>query len=176
MIERAFCDLESSKILKEIGYDEWATHVWKKNTRFSDEILEKHPGLSYCRYMELEKKYGGPHTKEELYQTYIEPVECTNKNSNVNELFNPNVGICSAPYCTDVASWLIEHKHIHITSRPYYCEDGLRWMFEIREIEKDKISLLKTKTGYMSSEVALCHGIKYYLIAILNNVGYSNAH
>ena len=43
MLERAFCDLESSKILKEIGYDEWATHVWKKNTRFSDEILEKHP-------------------------------------------------------------------------------------------------------------------------------------
>ena len=49
-------------------------------------------------------------------------------------------------------------------------------MFEIREIEKDKISLLKTKTGYMSSEVALCQGIKYYLIAILNNAGYSNAH
>lgn len=176
MLERAFCDLESSKILKEIGYDEWASYVWKKNTRFSDEILEKHPGLSDCGYMDLEKKYGGPYTKEELYQTYIEPVECTNKNSNINELFDPNVGICSAPYCTDVASWLIEHKHIHITSRPYYCEDGLRWMFEIREIEKDKISLLKTKTGYMSSEVALCHGIKYYLIAILNNAGYSNAH
>ena len=176
MIERVFCDFESSKILKEIGYDEWASYVWKKNTRFSDEILEKHPGLSYCRYMELEKKYGGPYTKEELYQTYIEPVECTNKNSNVNELFNSNVGICSAPYCRDVIVWLNEYKNIHISSRPYYCEDGLRWMFEIREIEKDKISLLKTKTGYMSSEVAFCHGIKYYLIAILNNVGYSNAH
>ena len=176
MIERVFCDFESSKILKEIGYDEWASYVWKKNTRFSDEILEKHPSLSYCRYTELEKKYGGPYTKEELYQTYIEPVECTNKNSNVNELFNSNVGICSAPFCSDVIVWLNEHKNTHISSRPYYCEDGLRWMFEIREIEKDKISLLKTKTGYMSSEVALCQGIKYYLIAILNNTGYSNAH
>ena len=176
MIERAFCDLESSKILKEIGYDEWASYVWKKNTRFSDEILEKHPGLSYCRYMELEKKYGGPYTKEELYQTYIEPVECTHKNSLINDIFGSKIAFCSAPFCSDVIVWLNEHKNIHISSRPYYCEDGLRWMFEIREIEKDKISLLKTKTGYMSSEVALCYGIKYYLIAILNNAGYSNAH
>ena len=76
MIEKAFCDFESSKILKEIGYDEWTTHVWKKNTRFSDEILEKHPGLSYCRYMELEKKYGGPYT--EMFKDRFHPfiVEC----------------------------------------------------------------------------------------------------
>lgn len=174
MIERAFCDFESSKILKEIGYDEWTTHVWKKNTRLSDEILEKHPGLSDCGYMDLEKKYGGPYTKEELYQTYIEPVECTNKNSLIP--FVSAALFCSAPYCSDVIIWLNEHKNIHISSRPYYCEDGLRWMFEIREIEKDKISLLKTKTGYMSSEVALCQGISYYLTTILNNTGYSNAY
>ena len=35
-----------------------------------------------------EKKYGGPYTTEELYETYIEPIESTNKNSNINELFN----------------------------------------------------------------------------------------
>ena len=38
----------------------------KKNIRFSDEILEKHPGLSDSGYMDLEKKYGGPYTTEEL--------------------------------------------------------------------------------------------------------------
>ena len=166
MLERAFCDLESSKILKEIGYNEWTEHIWKKNTRISDEIIERHPGLSDCGYMDLEKKYGGPYTKKELYKTCIEPVEFTNRNSSI-DFFDSNDGFCSAPYCIDAAAWLIEHKRIHITSRPYYCEDGLRWMFEIREIENDKISLLKTKTGYMSSGAALCNGIRYYLTVIL---------
>ena len=32
MIERAFCDLETSKILKGLGYNEWTKYVWKKNT------------------------------------------------------------------------------------------------------------------------------------------------
>ena len=76
MIEKAFCDLESSKILKEIGYDEWATYVWKRNTRFSNEIIEKYPGLSDCGYMDLEKKYGGPYT--EMLKNRFHPfsVEC----------------------------------------------------------------------------------------------------
>lgn len=167
MIERAFCDLETSKILKQIGYNEWATHVWQKHTRISDEIIEKHPGLSDCGYMDLEKKYGGPYTKKELYRTYIEAVEFTNRNSSIHDFFDPKVVFCSAPYCIDAAAWLIENKNIHITSRPYYCEDGLMWMFEIREIAEYKISLLKTKTGYLSSEAALCQGIRYYLTKIL---------
>ena len=167
MLERAFCDLESSKILKEIGYDEWTTHVWKKNTRFSDEILEKHPGLSDCGYMDLEKKYGGPYTKEELYQTYIEPVECTTKNSLINDIFGSNIAFCSAPYCSDVVLWLNEHKNIHISSRPYYCENGLCWMFEIRKCGDYTVSLLKTGTGYISSEAAIRQGISYYLTNIM---------
>ena len=165
MIERAFCDLESSKILKEIGYDEWATHVWKKNTRFSDEILKKHPGLSDCGYMDLEKKYGGPYTADELYQTYIEPVECTTKNSLIP--FVSAALFCSAPYCSDVIVWLNEHKNIHISSRPYYCEDGLRWMFEIRKYGDYTVSLLKTGTGYISSEAAIRQGISCYLTNIM---------
>ena len=169
MIERAFCDLETSKILKQIGYNEWTEYVWKKNTRVSDEIIKRHPGLSDGGYMDLEKKYGGPYTKKELYKTYIELVKFTNKNSTIHDLFDSKVVFCSAPYCIDVAAWLTEHKNIHITSRPYYCEDGLRWMFEIREIAEYKISMLKTKTGYMSSEAALCQGIRYYLTKILKN-------
>ena len=167
MIERAFCDFESSKILKEIGYDEWASYVWKKNTRFSDEILEKHPGLSDCGYMDLEKKYGGLHSKKELYQTYIEPVECTNKNSLINDIFGSNIAFCSAPFCSDVIVWLTENKNIHITTRPYYCEDGLYWMFEIRKYGDYTVSLLKTDTGYISSEAAIRQGIRYYLTEIL---------
>lgn len=169
MIEKAFCDLESSKILKEIGYDEWATHVWKRNTRFSNEIIEKHPGLSDCGYMDLEKKYGGPYTREELYHTYIEPVDFTNKNSIIDDVFGSKIAFCSAPYCVDVVLWLIEHKNIHITSKPYYCENGLLWTFEIREIERDKICFLKTGAGYISSEAAICQGIRYYLTKIFKN-------
>jgi hypothetical protein len=41
------------------------------------------------------------------------------------------------------------------------------WMFEIREIAEYKVSLLKTKTGYFSSEAAICQGIRYYLTKIL---------
>ena len=138
----------------------------KKNTRFSDEILEKHPGLSDCAYMDLEKKYGGPYSKKELYKTYIEPAEFTNRNSLIDS-DDSKVVFCSAPYCIDAATWLTENKNIHITTRPYYCEDGLYWMFEIRKYGDYTVSLLKTGTGYISSEAAIRQGIRYYLTEIL---------
>ena len=57
--EKDFCSFGTSSFLKDAGYVDPTRYSYIKNTRVSDEIMEKHPGLSDDGYMDLIKEYGG---------------------------------------------------------------------------------------------------------------------
>ena len=56
--------------------------------------------------------------------------------------------------------WLTDEYHFHVSTKPYPCEDGLRWMFDIRNFTNEMVTVVKNKTGFCSSEEALAGGIK----------------
>jgi hypothetical protein len=50
--------------------------------------------------------------------------------------------------------------NFHVSTKPYPCEDGLRWLFEIRKFTNEIVTVVKTKTCFCNSEEALYEGIK----------------
>lgn len=68
-----------------------------------------------------------------------------------------------APTVWEVQEWL-EKRCISLSTKPYVCEDGVRWLCEIREFSNEKISLWKTVTCCISSKHALYSGIQQVLI------------
>ena len=51
--EQDFCSFGTSSFLKDAGYVDPTRYSYIKHTRVSDEIMEKHPGLSDDGYMDL---------------------------------------------------------------------------------------------------------------------------
>ena len=54
-----YCDFETCMSLKELGYNGSSDFTYCKHCRVSDEIAEKHPGLSDSGYMDLIDEYDG---------------------------------------------------------------------------------------------------------------------
>jgi hypothetical protein len=65
------------------------------------------------------------------------------------------------PIISQVLKWLREEKKIHISTKPYYCEDGLMWAYEIRRIEDDVIIVEVTKAGFLKEEQAALAGMEH---------------
>jgi hypothetical protein len=86
---------------------------------------------------------------------------CHNKYDNVW-----HKDLVDAPTISQVLKWLREEKKFHISTKPYHCEDGLMWVYEIRRIEDDVIIVEVTKAGFLKEEQAALVGIEY----VLNNL------
>lgn len=158
--EEDFCSYGTSMCLKYAGYVDACRYSYIKNTRVSDEIMEKHPGLSDYGYMDLIKTYGGTYDRKDVYKTYIEIAEEYHKNSFIDA---PPYIKCTAPTLQEAIDWICKTFNIWITAKPYVCEDGIRWLSEIRKIHIDKVELVKTITCKVSYHDAINDAITYTL-------------
>jgi hypothetical protein len=68
-----------------------------------------------------------------------------------------------APTISQLLKWLREKYSIHVSTKPYPCEDGLMWLYEIRKFN-EYISIVEAnKTGFIKEEQAALAGINYTL-------------
>ena len=66
-----------------------------------------------------------------------------------------------APTISQVLKWLRDEFFLHISQKPYPCEDGLMWMYEIRKFNKHIVFVIANKTGFVEEEEASLAGIEY---------------
>lgn len=71
-----------------------------------------------------------------------------------------------APTISQALKWLRDKFFLHISQKPYPCEDGLMWMYEIRKFNKYIVFVIENKTGFVEEEEATLAGIEY----VLNNL------
>lgn len=86
--------------------------------------------------------------------------------SNASVWFDPNISrdnIYFAPTISQVLKWLRDKFFLHISQKPYSCEDGLMWMYEIRKFNKNIVFVIANKTGFVEEEQAAIAGIEYVL-------------
>lgn len=67
------------------------------------------------------------------------------------------------PVISQVLKWLRDKFFLHISQKPYPCEDGLMWMYEIRKFNKYTVFGIANKTGFVEEEAAALAGIEYVL-------------
>lgn len=67
----------------------------------------------------------------------------------------------AAPTISQVLKWLRDKFSLHISQKPYPCEDGLMWMYEIRKFNKYIVFVIANKTGFVEEEEASLAGIEY---------------
>lgn len=68
-----------------------------------------------------------------------------------------------APTISQVLKWLREKYSIHISTKPYPCEDGIMWMYEIRKFSIYKSVVVANKTGFIKEEEAAVAGTESVL-------------
>lgn len=78
-----------------------------------------------------------------------------------------------AVHLYDAQKWLRNTHNLHISTKPYPCEDGLMWMYEIRRFTPYLVCVIKNKTGFREAEEALSEGIKEE-VKILKEDGKAN--
>jgi hypothetical protein len=86
--------------------------------------------------------------------------------SNASVWFDPNISrdnIYFAPTISQVLKWLRGKYSIHISTKPYCCEDGLMWVYEARKFNPNIIFVVATKAGFIKEEQAALAGIEYCL-------------
>lgn len=76
---------------------------------------------------------------------------------------NEDSRLIDAPTISQVLKWLREKYSIHISTKPYSCEDGLVWLYEIRKFNKNIVFIMANKTGFTKEEQASLAGIEYVL-------------
>lgn len=152
MDKKDYCDLDASMALKELGYNKGSDYTYCNHCRVSDEMLEKHPGLSDSGYMDLIDEYDGPYKREEVYHTYIEPIKCFSRNS----MLDTDLGeICSCIHLYDAQEWLRKDKGIMVC--PIYDKNTSKWVCSITNA--DSLESFNTMR-FDSYEEALLNGIK----------------
>ena len=67
------------------------------------------------------------------------------------------------PTISQVLKWLRENHNLHISTKPYPCEDGLMWMYEVRKFSSVLVCVVANKTGFQEPEQAALAGIDYVL-------------
>ena len=96
---------------------------------------------------------------------YYEPIKhCL----NISRVFKTNTlaenyNCITAPTISQVLKWLRDKFFLHISQKPYPCENGLMWMYEIRKFNKYIVFVIANKTGFIKEEQATLAGIEYVL-------------
>ena len=118
IFNQTYADLECAVLLKEKGFNWFCEYMYAKRTRVSDEIYQKHPGLSDDGYLDLTDEYGGPYKYNDVYKTYLEPYKsyCKNTPEYLNEEWRRMV--CAMPTLTQARAWLRTIHHIDIVVFP----------------------------------------------------------
>lgn len=81
---------------------------------------------------------------------------------NASVWFDPNISrdnIYFAPTISQVLKWLRENYSIHISTKPYPCNDGIKWLYEIRKFNKYVSVVVANKSGFIKEEQAALAGI-----------------
>lgn len=72
-----------------------------------------------------------------------------------------------APTISQVLYWLREKYSIHVSTKPYSCEypceEGIKWLYEIRKLNKYITIAEANKAGFAREEHAVLAGIEYTL-------------
>ncbi len=147
-----YCDYETSLGLRDLGYNGFDNKVYCDWAVVKDSIIDKYGNLTDDGYYELTKECGGELEFEEVYDTSVKLYDRPSRNSWKE-------AICTAPLLYSAQKWLCGNHNISVSVKPYPCEDGLRWLCEIRSFQVDKVCLDRTITGYTSPESALSAGI-----------------
>lgn len=77
-----------------------------------------------------------------------------------SDYFGENISLPAIP---QVLKWLRENHKLHISTKPYPCEDGLMWLYEVRKFSSVLVCVVANKTGYQEPEIATLAGIDYIL-------------
>lgn len=72
-------------------------------------------------------------------------------------------GIMDAPTLQMAMKWLRDRYKLCVVVKPYITEEGIFYLFEIMEMNKDSVLNKKAKTGFDTYEEAGEAGIKYCL-------------
>jgi len=152
-IETYFVDYPSALKLKKIGFDvacdlyfEWYPHYNGEPISFDEECELKDEGKSNLI------------TYKELVQRMY--------NTNSKLKYSKN---CSCPEIYKVTDWILENYNIFIDAKPYWCEDGIMWLFEAYYLMDTHWKPIKSITAKTSKIHALADGIEYVLNLIVTN-------
>ena len=77
-----------------------------------------------------------------------------------NEYFGENI---AAPTISQVLKWLRENNKLHISTKPYPCEDGVMWEYGIRSFSPVLVCVIVNKTGFQKPEQAALAGIEHVI-------------
>jgi hypothetical protein len=113
----------------------------------------------------LEEKGFPQHWSDDDYVTENEEYECHFEvGTHYNRCFIPeHLPTIAAPTISQVLKWLRENHKLHISTKPYPCEDGLMWLYEIRNFSSVLVCVVANKTGFQEPELASLSGIDYVL-------------
>lgn len=148
MITENYISFETAKLLKEKGFGEWCSKC------YGVAVLHNGAEISFDEECEL---------KDEGRENEIEYVEggrlydcgCNNHEKDVK--------VWAAPTLWAVMKWLRELHRLCVVAKPYITEEGIFYLFEIKEMNKDSVVNKKTKTGFDTYEEACEAAIKYCL-------------
>lgn len=109
----------------------------------------------------LEEKGFPQHWSDDDYITENEECECHFEvGTHYNRWFIPeHLPTIAAPTISQVLKWLRENYKLHISTKPYPCEDGLMWMYEVRKFSSVLVCVVANKTGFQEPELATFAGI-----------------
>ena len=74
---------------------------------------------------------------------------------------NDEFSSVSAPSVWGMMYYIRDKYNLHITTKPYVNEDGISFLYEIYSLDKYMFSLVKSKTGFNTSEDATNEAIKF---------------
>ena len=69
----------------------------------------------------------------------------------------------NCPTISQVLKWLREEHSIHVSTKPYPCENGAMWLYEIRQFNKYISVVAVNKTGSTREEESSLAGIEYVI-------------
>lgn len=119
-----------------------------KEKGFREECLYHYPN---CGEDYAEANYIHGDDRFDINTDYL--YQCNNNDSY----------LIDAPTISQTLKWLREKHSIHISTKPYNCEDGTMWLYEIRKFNKCIIFVIANRTGFVKEEQAVLAGIEYVL-------------
>lgn len=150
-----FVTYEITLKLKEKGFKEKCLFAYNDEQVINPKVIEEYGNLTDDGYYELTEDGGG---KLKFDNVYIYEQQIILRDKIIIER-----NFIDAPTISQVLKYLREKYSIHISTKPYPCEDGLMWHYEIRKFNQYISAVVANKTGFTKEEYAALDGIEYVL-------------
>lgn len=164
-----YVDLETAKLLKDIGFDYWCESMYSHTYRVRDEIQEMYPGLSDCGYDDLLTKYGGPLKQTEVFGYYDERIRISSRNSKDYFEHHPNM-ICACPTFELALEWLRKEKGIIINCYPSLEIMSIKYLSRYYMVNKNGIYEYDLAITFDDYVKAMNETIKLVSLIIKKNI------